>query len=322
MKQKFITDVPVALIFFNRPEVFAQVFECVKRTRPSKLFLIQDGARLTHPSDIENIRKCRDICNDIDWECEVYKDFSDVNLGCGKRIFTGLTNAFKLVDRLVIVEDDIVYSDDFLPFCAELLERYKDDLRIDHISGMNHFGTYEPCEDSYFFTRGGAIWGWATWKRVWDTIDWNLEIADNDYIYETLKKNMYPYQYGKFIADKARKIRRIIKEGKSLSFWSFHLLYYSYLENRVNIVPKCNLISNIGLTVEAVHTGCSYDRLTNNKKKLYYGKQYGISFPLKHPKYVFEDRYFKYIQDEMMYPTGLHAIAEYIESFYRRIRYK
>lgn len=322
MKPNFITDVPVALIFFNRPEVLVQVFECVRKTRPSKLFLIQDGARTNKPYDVENVKRCREICENVDWECEVYRDFSDINLGCGKRIFTGLTNAFKVVDRLVIVEDDIVYSDDFLPFCAELLEKYKDDQRIDHISGMNHFGDYEPCKDSYFFSRGGAIWGWATWKRVWDTLDWNLDIADNNYIFETLRKNMYPYKYGQFIANKARNIRKMIMEGKSPSFWSFHLLYYSYLENRINIVPKYNLISNIGLTVEAAHTGCSYERLTNNQKKLYYSKQYKMPFPLTHPKYVFEDRYYKFIQDEMMHPTGMHAIREYVESIYRKLRYK
>ena len=84
---KFKVDVPVALIFFNRPDTFEKVFDCVRRTKPSKLFLIQDGARSNKPNDKHNIDKCREICSHIDWECEVYKDFSEVNLGCGRRIF-------------------------------------------------------------------------------------------------------------------------------------------------------------------------------------------------------------------------------------------
>lgn len=48
-------DVPVLLIFFNRPETFCKVFEQVKLARPSKLFLYQDGARKNRPTDVERV---------------------------------------------------------------------------------------------------------------------------------------------------------------------------------------------------------------------------------------------------------------------------
>lgn len=312
MKQSFLVDVPVALIFFNRPDTFKQVFECVRKNRPSKLFLIQDGARDSKPSDVEKVAECRTIASHIDWNCEVHEDFSDVNLGCGKRIFTGLTNAFKIVDRLVIIEDDILISDSFLPFCAKLLEKYKEDRRINYISGMNHFGVYDDCPYSYFFSNAGAIWGWATWKRVWDDIDWNLDIISDPYIYKTIIRNGTPYRCTIGLADKAKQLHKEIHEGRNPSFWSFHLLFYAYLQSRINIVPKYNQISNIGLS-DGVHISANYNDLPREEKALFFGKRYNIELDLIHPKVVFEDRYYNKIMDEFLSPTGWHKIKRIIE---------
>lgn len=319
MKQPFLNDVPVALIFFNRPDSFKKVFECVRREKPSVLFLIQDGARGNRPEDKKKIQECREICSNVDWDCELHTDFSEVNLGCGRRIFTGLKNAFEIVDRLVIIEDDIVFSNSFLPFCRELLERYKEDQRIQYISGMNHFGEYKDCDNSYFFSRGGAIWGWATWKRVWDEIDWNLPVAKNEYLNNTLRRNGYSRDYGNFLADKAERVSKMIENNVSPSFWSFHLLYYAYLQNRINIVPKLNLTSNIGMSEDAVHTTGNYETLPKDLQRIFFAKLYEMAFPLSHPEFVLDDRYYKECQDELMGPTGFHRIKLGIESRVKRI---
>lgn len=311
-------DIPVALIFFNRPDTFEKVFKCIREQKPSILFLIQDGPRMNKPSDAENVAKCRQIAEGVDWDCTVYKDYSNSNLGCGKRVFSGLSNAFKIVDRLVIIEDDILISDTFLPFCQELLEKYKDDKRINQISGMNHFGIYEDCNRSYFFSRGGAIWGWATWRRVWQDLEWDLTVADDEYVIKTLSRNMYPINYGKYLADRSKHLRDLIKDGMSPSFWSFHFLLYSYLENRINIVPKYNMISNIGLTADSVHSSANLRKIPKALQVVYFAKRYNIEFPLNHPKHLLDDRYYKYQQDFIMNPTGIRKFARRIEAIIRR----
>lgn len=315
-------DVPVALIFFNRPEPLKVVFDCIRKNKPSKLFLIQDGPRLNNATDNLNVDKCREIVSNIDWECEVIRDFSNENLGCGKRIFTGLSNAFKKVDRLVIIEDDIVFSDSFLPFCKELLEKFKDDLRIDHICGMNHFGSYHDCNSSYFFTRGGSIWGWATWKRVWDDISWDLHEADDEYVTKTLKLNNYPRKYGEYLSKHSCELRTLIKSGQSPTYWSFHLLYYSYLNSRINIVPTVNLISNIGITIESAHTTSSYKKLTRNDRNFFFQKLNNIQFPLIHPCHVLEDRNYKERQEQLLYPKGWKGFVDAIEHKLRKILFR
>lgn len=321
MKNPWLVDVPVALIFFNRADLFKQVFECVRVAKPSKLFLIQDGARINKPNDEIGIKECREICKNIDWECEVHEDFSSCNLGCGQRVFTGITNAFKLVDRLVIIEDDIEFSPSFLMFSKELLERYKDDQRIWQISGMNHFGVYEDCDNDYFFSRGGGIWGWATWKRVWDEIDWTLPAAEDVYLNKTLRRNGYPRGYGDMLAEKAKCVRDMILSGNPPSFWSYHMLYYSYLQNRLVLTPKYNMISNIGMTSDSTHNDGNLKVLTKEAQSLFYAKRFDLNFPLKHAKYVLDDRYYKEMQDELMYPTGWHRIVSGLEYRVRKLIY-
>lgn len=57
----YLCDVPVLCIFFARPNTLNRVFEEIRKARPSKLFLYQDGPRNNRPSDIEKIQECRDI---------------------------------------------------------------------------------------------------------------------------------------------------------------------------------------------------------------------------------------------------------------------
>ena len=147
-------DVPVLLIFFNRPETFSKVFEQVKKARPSKLFLYQDGARLNRPADKENVAKCRAIAEEIDWECDVHRLYQEENKGCDPSEFIAIKWAFSMVDACIVLEDDDVPSQSFFPFCKELLEKYKNDERINMICGMNINGITENVTSDYLFSVG------------------------------------------------------------------------------------------------------------------------------------------------------------------------
>lgn len=312
--QPYLIDVPVALIFFNRPDTFSKVFEAVAKARPSKLFLIQDGARENRKDDEENVAKCREIVK-VDWECEVYEDYSDHNLGCGARVYSGITNAFKKVDRLVIIEDDIVISEDMLPFCAELLERYKDDQRIYSISCLNHMWTYDSPYSYVFSTRGGGITGWATWKRIWDEMDYSIECADDKYLLSKFRLFKRPKIDGKWWANKVEITRKAIKEGRKLSAWSYAYLFTTaFCQNRLRIVSTKNLITNIGL--QGANTNASsINTVPRGLRKIYFAPTYKLKWPLKHPKFVIDDYDYARQMDKVM---GVGRIR----SFYRAVEHK
>jgi hypothetical protein len=96
----------VALVIFNRPDTTERVFAEIAKAKPKKLFVIADGPREGVRGDTEKCALSREVIDRVDWDCEVHKNYSDVNLGCGKRPVTGISWVFEKVDKAIILEDD------------------------------------------------------------------------------------------------------------------------------------------------------------------------------------------------------------------------
>src|SRR5947209_6606742 len=97
---------PVVFLIFNRPDLTARVFEEIKRAKPASLLVVADGPRTAHPEDALKCGATRAIVEAVDWPCEILRNYSDVNLGCRKRIASGITWAFENVQEAIVLEDD------------------------------------------------------------------------------------------------------------------------------------------------------------------------------------------------------------------------
>src|SRR5688572_25173576 len=157
---------PVALFVFTRPALAARVFEAIRKAKPPQLFLIADGPR--DPADAPKCAASRALAQQVDWDCEVHTNFSDINLGCGHRIASGLDWVFSQTGEAIIFEDDCVPADSFFHYCDDLLERYRDDRRVMHIAGSSFLPRNCRCKYSYYFSKYASGLGWASWKRAWD----------------------------------------------------------------------------------------------------------------------------------------------------------
>ena len=161
---------PVVLIFFRRPDTTARVLEVLKKVKPQRLFLIADGPKEKDRALAEATRQIVDKA--IDWDCQVEKNYSDINLGCKRRIETGLSWVFEQVEEAIILEDDCVPELSFFPFCEALLEKYRFDDSVAHIAGNNcTIRSESNPQTSYYFSRYPHCWGWATWRRAWKLMD-------------------------------------------------------------------------------------------------------------------------------------------------------
>lgn len=312
-------DVPVAIVFFNRADTLKEVFNAVRIARPSKLFLIQDGARADRAGEKERVTACRKVVENIDWDCEVTRDYSDINLGCGKRMSSGLTNAFKKVDRLIILEDDCVPNQSMFPFCAELLERYKGDERINMISGMNHLGTADFNGDSYCFCKTGAIWGWATWKRVWDLYEFDMPFFKDKYIMNNFIKSRFSKYYINNSISVGQARQNSLDKGERLTAWTYQFGMLRHLYSQMVIVPNRNLISNIGLTDETTHSVSSLKMLPKGIQRVFFMDTSELQFPLVHPKYIMENPVYDKQLWHIMGDSKRVAVARRIESITRQI---
>lgn len=292
--KEYLVDVPVRVNIWIRPECQKKQFEIIKKARPSILFLQSDGGR--NEGEWENIYANRRLIDEgIDWECTVYRFYEDHNNGLYAMAKKITEFIWQTVDRCIFLEDDILPSVSFFRFCAELLEKYKDDQRIEAICGMNHLGKYEVVQSDYFFSRQGSIWGMATWKRTY--LERGIfEYANDAYVMKTLRERT------KNNPTIWRRLRGYAQnemyEGHMPAgeFWhEFHM----YAQNRVQIIPKVNLIKNIGCTEDSAHMD-SLNQMPHGIRRIFNMKIYEITFPLKHPRYVMPDIYYEKKRNKIM----------------------
>ena len=304
-------DLAVLIIFFARPNTLKEVFEKVKEARPSKLFLACDGAREGNKIDAQRIEECKKIVSDIDWECDVYTNYSKQNQGCGKGPSNAITWAFSYVDKLLILEDDCVANETLFPFMKEMLDRYENDERVGIVSGFNHLKNWDCGPNSYCFAKTAATLGWGTWRRVWEKYDYYAENINDQYCQELL--------YGEFpsrkIAERRisdwRRASRETKE-KKVNYWDIQFGFLKYTQSYLCAVPKNNLIYNIGVGAGSTHTENNKVE-TWKKGKVLFMPTENLDFPLSHPEYIVCDRRYDREVFKIVFPSKMKKIIRKIK---------
>ena len=283
MKHAAKIDVAVLLLFFNRPESFGLVFAEVKKARPSKLFLYQDGPR--GERDMAGIKACREIAEGIDWECEVHRMYQEKNVGCDPSEYLSQKWAFSIVDKCIVLEDDDVPSQSFFPFCKEMLDRYEHDERIVMIAGFNTDEVTPDVPDDYFFTTVFSIWGWASWRRVIDQWDGRYSFLDDEYNMHQLRQLTKERRYRDTMLRMCYDHRALGKEYYESIFWACMMFNHG-----LAIMPTKNLINNLGVTAGgSTHYAGSLETMPKRLRRLFTMQRYELDFPLKHPRYVIEN---------------------------------
>jgi len=247
-------ETPVLFMIFNRPETTRRVFDEIRKAKPTKLFIAADGTRMNSPDDIENCRKTREIVAGVDWPCEIKKLFREKNLGCKIGVSSAIDWFFEQVSEGIILEDDCLPDQSFFPFCAELLERYRNNERVMMISGDNFQRGIIRGQASYYFSIYNCIWGWATWKRAWSLYDVSMksfpDFKRNGAI-KTILKNRQDQKHWLDMLDAAY-------DGK-IDTWDRQWTYSIWDHDGMCIVPNANLVTNIGYGDDATHTK-TYDK--------------------------------------------------------------
>jgi hypothetical protein len=271
---------PVVLMMFNRPDLTERVFAEIARARPQKLFVVADGPRPERAGEAEKCAATRAIIDRVDWECEVLKNYSDINLGVGRRPASGLRWVFEQVEEAIIFEDDCLPHPTFFRYCEELLEKYRDDERVMHISGDNwHFDQKEK-RFSYFFSCYCYSCGWASWRRAFQYYDPEIKL------WPTLRNTSWLLD---ILGDPAavefwrEKFDLHYATGIETTGWDWPWLFACWAHRGLSILPGTNLVSNIGFREDATHSKRKDDERANVSTV-------EMMFPLKHPSYMIRDR--------------------------------
>jgi hypothetical protein len=235
---------PVAFLIFNRPDLTKQVFDRIAQAKPKKLLVVADGPRF--PEEEEKCAQTREIVKKVNWDCEVLTNFSENNLGCRKRVSSGLDWVFSEVEEAIILEDDCLPALSFFSFCQSLLEYYRDDERIMHISGNNYLFDDDTQGYSYMFSRYPHIWGWASWRRAWKYYDVAISTWEQYKKQDILKyifEDSYEQKYWINIFNSMF--------NDQIDTWDYQWAYACFMQNGLSILPTSNLISNLGFRTDS-----------------------------------------------------------------------
>jgi len=301
-----VCETPVLLIIFNRPDNTRAVLDAIRKGRPRQLLIVADGPRANKPNDAELCRQTREVVADVDWPCEVFTDFAPANLGCRRRIISGLDWAFSLVDEAIILEDDCLPDPTFFPFCQELLERYRDDSRIAYIGGMNRVERHLDTSDSYYFSQLGGIWGWATWKSRWAAYDEHLThwpaLRERNALSGVMDRPK-DVAYWTAIFDS-------MHDGSGPNTWDYQWIYAVLFGHRLAILPAVNLMQNIGFGPGATHTGSHDPRQVPSLRQM--------AFPLTHPVAMVQSKHLDHRLQDYYHMPLLARVAGKLKRMTRR----
>ncbi|QHS54721.1 nucleotide-diphospho-sugar transferase [Mucilaginibacter sp. 14171R-50] len=249
MNDKYQASSAVLFIIFNRPDTTEKVFGQIKQARPARLYVAADGPRTDKPGEQLLCEQARNITRQIDWPCEVKTLFRDSNMGCKNAVSSAITWFFENEEEGIVLEDDCLPTDDFFRFCDTMLEKYRHDTRIRHISGCNFQHGKKWGTASYYFSNLTHVWGWAGWRRVWK--DYEKELFQ--YHVNDVRPQLETLFTDRFIVDVWESIFKLVKTG-GVDTWDYQLTFLNFFNNSLSVIPNVNLITNIGFGESSTHT--------------------------------------------------------------------
>lgn len=296
---------PVSLHVFNRPHLIKNLFDILRIVKPKSLFITADGPRDNFVEDKGKCAEVREIIEDnIDWECEVYKNYSKQNQGSYKSTSSGISWVFDQVDEAIILEDDCLPSPTFFRFCEELLDKYRKDTRMGAISGNNFIlPGMRDYPYSYYYSSYNHIWGWATWKRAWNLVDldmvgWDIFCKFGfDSVFRTNKEKEYWRGIFKSMALGGRQ------------HWDYKMTLSMHMNSMLTILPSVNLVTNVGVGPDAtnckvagIHSGINAEEMI---------------FPLEHPLGVYKIDFADQYTEKHIFSGNMNLLTKLVKQLKR-----
>lgn len=269
-------ETPVAYIIFNRPRHTEKTFGVLREKRVPKLFIIADGPRPGHRTDTERCSAVRAIVEQIDWPCEVHRNYSDVNLGCKARVISGLDWVFDHVESAIVLEDDCLPHPDFFTFCDALLDKYASDERVSVITGNNFQNGQKRGDAAYYFSKYNHVWGWATWRRAWRKNQSDLPFWpewQSEQSWRALNPDSLERRYWAAIFDRMKR--------NEIDTWDYPWTASVWHQGGLTATPNVNLVTNIGFGPDGTHTVTESDQE---------GMPVAPLGPLTHPSVIKQDK--------------------------------
>ncbi|MCK6690664.1 MAG: nucleotide-diphospho-sugar transferase [Thermoanaerobaculia bacterium] len=265
-------SVPVLILAFNRPEKTAKVLAQIRTAAPVRVYAHCDGPRSQYPADLPKVAEVRRLILEHLSPLGVKTLFREKNAGLRKGVYDALNWFFEQEEYGIILEDDCVPDPSLFPFCAELLLRYYDDPEIMHIGCSNLAeANTQNLTAGYFFSRFPLVWGWASWRRAWQKMAIDMDGLERFERNREIRRFIPGAMEQAYISTKFRATQK-----GEMNSWAYSWFYSILKNNGLCIIPKINLVQNVGVGEADATNTTGYNKEARKASS-------SMHFPLTHP---------------------------------------
>ncbi len=245
------TLAPVVVFAYNRPLHLQRTLDALAACRladRTHVHVFADGPR--KPAAAEAVAEVRRVLATEALAgrfASVRIQASEVNLGLANSIIRGVGQVIGAHGRVIVLEDDLLVSADFIEFMNDCLAFYEDDATIGSVTGSCPIRTLPTgYQGSVFAVGRNSSHGWGTWRRVWDGVDWSATLARE--LDESCRKRLTFNRQGN---DRYDRLRRQL--AGRIDSWSIRFGLSLFDRRLLTIYPTSNRVANIGFDNSGVH---------------------------------------------------------------------
>ncbi|SFC75191.1 hypothetical protein [Butyrivibrio sp. YAB3001] len=243
---------PIVLFVYKRLDHVTRVVEALRRNPEAKdsiLYIYSDAP--AKEEDKEGVWQVRDYIKKIEGFADVIIIERDKNWGIEKSEIDGISSVLKKHETIIVIEDDIEVSDQFLKYMNYCLSEYKNNKGIYTITGYSFLKSLPEYDGKYGLTRSFAAWGWGTWRDRWQNFKHELTKEDLKFVMHHKKKldNGEDFSY---------LLMHQYKED-SLT-WDVMWYYSCFFNGGRTLFPYNTLVNNIGMDGSGVHYNGESDK--------------------------------------------------------------
>lgn len=264
---------PIVLFTYNRLSALEGTINALKKNylaQHSDLFVYSDGYK--GDFDLHQVLQVREYLKSIRGFKSITIIESSTNKGLANSVIGGVSEVLNKYKKIIVLEDDLVTSSNFLTYMNEALFFYKDIKEVFSISGyiFNMRNVKSSFEYDIFYIKRHCSWGWGIWEDRWSDIDW--EVSD----FMTFKSDRgLQRRFNSVGSDMTRMLFQQMK-GK-INSWAIRACYHQFKKGTYTVYPKISKVSNIGFDKSATHSYILFNRFrakldTTEKNKFLFPK--------------------------------------------------
>ena len=242
---------PIVLFVYNRVSHTRKTIKALKENQlanESYLYIYSDAAKTENEKD--SVDLVRRYIHTITGFKEIIIIKREKNWGLADSIIDGVSSVINKFGKVIVLEDDLITSPNFLKFMNDSLSLYEKEHKVYSITGYSHINNLYDIKKSYFLKLTSS-WSWATWSDRWKKFRRDDKDLEEIIKSSNSEKRLFNFDDSLDYINMAR-----LQLNKKINSWAIYWYLSVFKQNGLTLYPQKKLVKNIGLDGSGIH--CSY----------------------------------------------------------------